>query len=549
MSAGYVHRTVASRRLRKDLIAGHVEGAAWGGMVGLGESYLPAFALAVGLGEITAGLVASVPLLAGGLMQTVSPMAVRRLGSYKRWVLVCALAQALSFLPMIFAAARGHVSTTGILLVAAAYWASGLATGPAWNTWMGSLVPGPVRSRYFAHRTRASQVAVLVGFVIGGCLLQVSNRYGSTHVAFLTLFVAASACRLVSLALLAVQSEPVALRTSMRRARSRKILSRLRDPCTRRLLLYLVAVQGATQIAGPFFTPFMFEKLRFSYAEYVALIATVYLTKIVALPTLGSVAHRLGALRLLWLGGIGIVPLPALWIFSGHFGWLLCAQAFSGVFWGAYELGFFLMFFDSIPEGERTEVLTLYNLGNTATWVLGSAIGGLLLYGLGTDRLVYLLLFGLSSAGRLVALPLLRGVSVTMSSPCTIAVRTVGIRPIDASIDAPVLPSFSDRLPAARHPHTADPAGDRCSRDLGLFGTGQREPCIPGAGFGHRHESQQPGQVLDGACSSSHAKPGRSRAGGEPVEPHRSPSDAHHAQTVHPGAANGPRANNGSPDS
>lgn len=88
MENGCVRGGDPHRSLRKDLVAGHAEGAAAGGMTGLGETYLPAFALAVGLGEITAGLVASLPLLVGGLMQTFSPLAIRRLGSHKRWVLL-----------------------------------------------------------------------------------------------------------------------------------------------------------------------------------------------------------------------------------------------------------------------------------------------------------------------------------------------------------------------------------------------------------------------------------------------------------------------------
>lgn len=49
----------------------------YGAMIGCGETYLPAFALALGLGETSAGLVASLPLLAGGIMQLLSPLAIR----------------------------------------------------------------------------------------------------------------------------------------------------------------------------------------------------------------------------------------------------------------------------------------------------------------------------------------------------------------------------------------------------------------------------------------------------------------------------------------
>ncbi len=42
---------------RRDLHAMVSDGVAFSAMVGFGESYLPAFALALGLGSITAGLI------------------------------------------------------------------------------------------------------------------------------------------------------------------------------------------------------------------------------------------------------------------------------------------------------------------------------------------------------------------------------------------------------------------------------------------------------------------------------------------------------------
>lgn len=439
----YVRRK--NGRLRKDLIAGHAEGAAFGGMVGLGETYLPAFALAVGLGEITAGLVASVPLLAGGLMQSVSPLAIRRLGSHKRWVLLCALAQALSFVPLVMAGLAGRISAAGVLFVAAIYWGTGLATGPAWNTWMGALVPQPVRARFFANRTRVSQFMVLAGLVAAGILLQWANTHGVATLAFAGIFFAAGICRLVSLGLLALQREPESSRANMPCLSIHRVWSQIRHAGSGQLVLYLVVVQGAVQFSGPYFTPYMFRWLDLSYIGYVVLVATAYLAKVVMLPVWGSLAHRLGAMRLLWIGGIGITPVAAMWIVSGHFVWLLFIQAIAGAVWGAYELGFFLMFFESIPEKERTGVLTFYNLANSITWVLGSALGGVVLYSLGTGPTGYLTLFGVSSLGRGLALLLLQRVPTTSVQSAAIGVRTVSVRPNSASLDAPILPSLPDQ--------------------------------------------------------------------------------------------------------
>jgi hypothetical protein len=61
-----------SIQLRRNMAASTSDATAYGVMVGVGETFLPAFALAVGLGEITAGVVASVPLMAGGILQLTS---------------------------------------------------------------------------------------------------------------------------------------------------------------------------------------------------------------------------------------------------------------------------------------------------------------------------------------------------------------------------------------------------------------------------------------------------------------------------------------------
>lgn len=454
MVTGIINGARARRRLRSDLIAGHAEGAAYGGMVGLGETYLPAFVLAVGLGEITAGLVASLPLLAGGLMQTISPSAIRRLASHKMWVLICALVQALSFVPLVIAALAGRISSTAVLLVAAVYWGIGLATGPAWNTWMGALVPSAVRARFFARRTRLSQLAVLMGFVVGGAVLRWASSRGAVQLAFAGIFVAAGSCRLVSLCLLTFQAEPALLSAGMRRIPFGQVWGEIRHAGSGQLLLYLVVVQGAVQIAGPYFTPFMFEKLKLSYAQYVVLVAASYVAKIVLLPAWGSFAHRVGAGRLLRLSGVAIVPLAALWVVSDHFFWLLAVQVLAGAAWAAYELAFFLLFFESISEDERTDVLTFYNLANTAAWVLGSALGGLLLHYLGAARFGYLLLFGISSLGRVLALPLLARVPVTRVAAQAIGIRTVGVRPMTASIDSPILASLPDQTSDGSSDHS-----------------------------------------------------------------------------------------------
>ena len=290
--------------------------------------------------------------------------------------------------------------------------------------------------------------------------------------------------------MLALQREPLPLRAGRPSASIGKVLARIRHAGSGQLVLYLVAVQGAVQIAGPFFTPFMFEWLGLSYLGYMILIATAYATKIAMLPAWGSIAHRLGALRLLWIGGAGIVPVSALVDRLRPVRLAPAGPALFGVVWGACDSAATVFWLQVDPEEERTGVLTFYNLGNTTAWVLGSTLGGLVLLSLGTGPLGYLLLFGISSVARAFALLLLRrvpssaarnpipsqrspfGQSPPRSMPRLFALRKCpSARPVPASN-----PALAAELAPSR------PSGRRRSRPA----TWQRHPDLSCVGRGVR---------------------------------------------------------------
>jgi MFS family permease len=429
------------KRVRSDLRASCHEGIAYGGMVGLGETFLPAFALALGMGELTAGLLSSVPLVAGGIFQLASPAAIRWLGSHKRWVVLCALVQAISFLPLVVFAVLGLLNPLLLLAIASVYWAAGLATGPAWNTWIGTIVPRQVRVQFIAIRTRWHKLAVFLAFIAGGVSLQIADGSRFVIHTFIGLFVAAGICRLVSTYFMTKKSEPSPTLHLPVKTDFRKLLSQLRHENGGRLLVYLVAVQASVQLCSPYFTPFMLEKLNFNYAQFVMMLAASFLAKFISLTFWAKVAKRIGALQLLWLAGIGIVPMCGLWLVSQHLVWLLMVQVLAGSVWAAYELAFFLLFFESIPDGERTGLLTLYNVINTTAWVVGAMLGAMCLWIGGLSFGSYLFLFGASSLLRAACLILLTRVSGSHSSspayqPVT---RSLAVRPNSGSLDAPIL--------------------------------------------------------------------------------------------------------------
>lgn len=440
-----------SVQLRRNMVASTSDATAYGVMVGIGETFLPAFALAVGLGEVTAGIVGSVPLMAGGLLQLISLWALSRGFSQKWWVVLAAGLQSLAFIPLIWVAYLGSVSGPVLLAIASFYWAAGLASGPAWNGWIERVIPKQMRANYFAKRTRATQLATMLGFVTGGLLLQFGRQGGWVLLAFAGLFSIAFLARIISAVMLALHRLPVEV------ARPASVVAPIAEPqisasqtaarayAGKHLLIYLVLVQGAVQISGPFFTPYMLQQLDLSYLAFTVLVAAAFIAKVVALPAWGQLARRRGAGWLLTVGGTAIVPLSALWIVSQNFYWLLFIQTINGVAWAAYELGFFLMFFEALPVQRRVKMLTFYNLANTSAWCIGASLGASLLFHWGTSVEAYYRLFALSVFGRLLAVFYLYATRPEVKIRVTqIGLRVVGLRPNGGQLDSPILPSLPE---------------------------------------------------------------------------------------------------------
>jgi MFS family permease len=424
-------------------------------MVGIGETYFPAFVLALSGSQLACGLVTTIPLVAGALLQMLSPHILSRWRSYRRWVVFCALLQAATFVPLGVAAATGGLSVTAVFVIVTLYWATGLASGPPWNVWMENQVPLRLRTRYFTWRSRIAQWGVAAGFLAGGIALHTGVRGGAPLGIFALLFLAAAVSRLFSAGFLASQREHCpandltdGLGPSLPREtapRGGGVFRCLVEGNNGAVLVYLLAAQAAVQIAGPYFTPFMLGHLQFSYSTYATLVCVATISKILFLPAIGRLVQRWGAYRVFWLTALGVIPIPALWLISQAFPWLVVAQTFSGAVWAANDLASLMLFFETIPREKRVRVLTVFNLANAAATATGSLIGGALLMSLGASHAAYLGLFMISALARVAALVFLVRV------PAATAVRPARTgRP--ASIPLPQ-PAFLSRQRYPQGPH------------------------------------------------------------------------------------------------
>ncbi|MBM4076559.1 MAG: MFS transporter, partial [Planctomycetes bacterium] len=336
-------------------------------------------------------------------------------------------------------------SELSALTIATIYWGASLATGPAWNTWQGTIIPRRYRAKFFAKRSRLCQITTLVGFLAGGFALEAGKVTGHRIAVFATLFSLSFVCRILSSLCMVYQTEPSPIPPDMKFLTLREQWKKFIRGSTGRLLLFAVSMQVGVYVAGPFFVPFMLKELHFAYTDYAILIGSSFVSKFVCLPIWGRLAHRTGAHRLLWIGAIGVIPLSGGWVISVNYWWLLALQLLAGSVWGAYELALVLLFFETIPESERTSLLTIYNVGNSAALAAGSFLGAGILMAIGVSPTGYMTVFAASTILRFLTLIPLYRIPYSSVPSAAVPVRPVSIRTSGEILDDPVLPGLPDQ--------------------------------------------------------------------------------------------------------
>jgi MFS family permease len=435
---------------RRDLAASVGDAASFSVMVGIGETYIAPFAVALGIGGVSTGLLTTLPIFAGSILQLVTPRLVKRWGSHQKWVVACAITQGIALLLLPVAILLGGWSAALVYVAAALYWGSGQAGNPAWNTWIEDVIPVNIRTRFFARRSRISQVFLLVGLISGGLLLQYGRQNSTdaginwTLLAFTGLFIAAALCRFTSATFLANHSEPNRGRLIDEHISLAQWSRRLKQHSGAKLLLFLFAMQTSVYISGPYFTPYMLRELGLSYGQFMLLASVCILGKALALPFWGRFAHRYGARKLLWTGALSILPLSSLWIVSSNFAWIAAIQFLSGLTWAAFELAIVLMFFEAIPRHERTSLVTLYNLSNSAAMVCGTFVGALVLRHFSESLTGYSIIFGMSSCSRILAVLLLMRLSKSEVAVPHAVEGALSLHPTTHSMDKPILPGIPE---------------------------------------------------------------------------------------------------------
>jgi MFS family permease len=394
----------SGERQEKNLKNAIYQGMGYFAMYGFGELYVPAYAVLRGATEQFIGLLASIPLALGMLLQVFSPSIMRKFRERKALVTAFSLIGALSWVFILGTAFIVPETALPLLLVLfSAYMILSMAEGTLWNSWVADLVPQSIRGTYFGQRNAWMQMAMLVSTLVAGVILD-WFRDGTTILGFCALFALAFICKMFSWHFLNKIDDP---HYEHGKTLSQHPFDFLKsgNPELKHLIVLYGAFIFMVQIMSPFFVVYMLRDLNFSYIEFMAVILASQVARVFASPYWGriSTAHSNKTVLSICLLMASLVPVY--WFFFTSVWQLALFEIISGVAWAGIDLCLFNHILaksksEEVPSNWSNRIffagMGLLFGPNVGALVLAS-LGGMILFSMDSMHVLMLL----SAAGRL----------------------------------------------------------------------------------------------------------------------------------------------------
>jgi hypothetical protein len=286
----------------------------------------------------------------------------------------------LTFLPLLALPTLDAAPATKLRLflgIVAVSMVFGVIGNSAWVAWMGDLVPGRLRGRFFGRRTIFLSIAGTLTSLAAALLLDRVAPLGWTGAALSGLTGAACLAGLASVLLLRRQHEPaggaesdVPAWQAMQRA--------LRDLRARPFLGYLLAWNAAVGISATFFAYHMLTNLRTGFVIVAAHGIGVATVRIASARLWGHAVDRIGAGPVLIFCSFGISAVPATWFFiTPERLWPIAFDAaFAGFLWAGHGIAAFDLSIGLAPRAARPFYLGAFATAGGLGFGLASILAG-----------------------------------------------------------------------------------------------------------------------------------------------------------------------------
>ncbi len=245
----------------------------------------------------------------------------------------------------------------------------------SWLSWLGDLVAGERKGKFFASRNRITGIVGLASFLFAGFLLDLFKTRGYVLLGFAILFTFAIIFRVASAYYTNKIFNPYF------RVKKQSYFSFIsfikRYDNYGKFAVFQAFFFFAMMLSAPFFAVKMLDDLHFGYIAYtiVSLSSTVFY--LLFAPLAGKISDRYGNLKLIYFGALLFPIVPLLWVFlESPISLIFVPGLVSGLANAAFIMGATNFSYNVTSPQKRgfcfAYIALLVGLGT----LLGSSIGG-----------------------------------------------------------------------------------------------------------------------------------------------------------------------------
>jgi MFS family permease len=363
----------------------------WDGMVTqamatlTGGVFLVAFALQLGASNTVIGLLAAIPPLAE-LLQMPAVYLVEKVRNRRR-ITVTASFLARSFWIVIAAIPFLVPPPAAVWALVGAMCCYSILAGIshcAWNSWIHDLLPQTEIGDFFSRRMRLSTILAIVLSLAAAFFIEFWKTQGGGELtAYSVLFFGGYLAGMVGVCLLSRTPEPL-----IQEEEAPEFRTILKEPTSdrnfRNLLTFLGSWNFAINLATPFFTVYMLQKLDMNIGWVIALVILSQIASVASFKVWGHTADRLSHKSVLQISGpIFIIAILA-WTFTTlpdpyflTIPLLIIIHIFTGISTAGVTLSTNYIGLKIAPQGHATAYIAAASITNYLAAGIAPIVGGL----------------------------------------------------------------------------------------------------------------------------------------------------------------------------
>ena len=299
-----------SKQIKSSLRISTVEGSWWAVMYGMVETYFGAFFEYLKYTSYEISILSTLPIFIGAVFQNLTGWFYDILRSRKTLVIILKCIQTI-IIPLILFA--GYSSGNYFLLLAfiCLYYALALSQMSPWTSWMGYLVPGRLRGRYFGNRSQVVRIFMLISSLLAGAILN-SYEESNTFNGFVIIFSLGMVANFGSIYYLNRQYEPED--TTDDEIIEFDSISTNMDSGLNRFITYDSLSEFSFHVSGPLMMVYWLRDLKFDYIELAILINVSQVLGLFSMRYWGKRIDNNGSYSTIRFTSFCIGILPMLWV-------------------------------------------------------------------------------------------------------------------------------------------------------------------------------------------------------------------------------------------